>query len=85
MRPQCLTFENAATLNSMRGSSLNISGRPLMTSPTYESDWVETENANVDNEIRIMFKKGDDLRQDKLTLQLLAVIDRVWKDAGNTL
>ena len=78
MRPQLLTFENAATLNNMR-SSINISGR---SSNPYETDWNEIENPNMMNDIRIMFKKGDDLRQDKLTLQLLAVIDRVWKEAG---
>ena len=83
MRPQCLTFENSATLRNMRGSSLNISGRSLLSSSTYECDWMEPDNSNVANDIRIMFKKGDDLRQDKLTLQLLAVIDRVWKEAGN--
>ena len=78
MRPQLLTFENASTLNNMR-SSINISGR---SSSPYETDWIEIENPNVVNDIRIMFKKGDDLRQDKLTLQLLTVIDRVWKEAG---
>lgn len=31
-------------------------------------------------DISIMFKKGDDLRQDRLTLQLLAVMDRIWKE-----
>ena len=30
--------------------------------------------------VAIMFKKGDDLRQDRLTLQLLAVMDRLWKE-----
>jgi hypothetical protein len=29
-----------------------------------------------------MFKKGDDLRQDRLTLQLLSVMDNLWKEAG---
>ena len=81
MRPQLLTFENASTLNNMR-SSINISGR---SSSPYEKDWIEIENPNVINDIRIMFKKGDDLRQDKLTLQLLTVIDRVWKEAGDGL
>ena len=32
------------------------------------------------DKIGIMFKKGDDLRQDRLTLQLLSVMDRVWKE-----
>ena len=69
------------TLNNMR-SSIIISGR---SSSPYEKDWIEIENPNVINDIRIMFKKGDDLRQDKLTLQLLTVIDRVWKEAGDCL
>ena len=29
--------------------------------------------------VTIMYKKGDDLRQDRLTLQLLSVMDRIWK------
>ena len=81
MRPQLMSFENAATLNNMR-SSVNISGRSMLSC---ESDWMEIENQNDINDIRIMFKKGDDLRQDKLTLQLFAVIDRVWKEAGKIL
>ncbi|XP_060062464.1 phosphatidylinositol 4,5-bisphosphate 3-kinase catalytic subunit alpha isoform-like [Ylistrum balloti] len=31
---------------------------------------------------KIIFKHGDDLRQDMLTLQLLGVMDVLWKDAG---
>lgn len=30
--------------------------------------------------LRVLFKAGDDLRQDQLTLQLIAVMDRLWKD-----
>jgi phosphatidylinositol-4,5-bisphosphate 3-kinase len=29
----------------------------------------------------VMFKAGDDLRQDQLTLQLLSVMDNIWKQA----
>lgn len=29
-----------------------------------------------------MFKAGDDLRQDQLTLQVLSVMDKLWKQAG---
>ena len=43
------------------------------------------ENADVNfsrdlADIVIMFKRGDDLRQDRLTLQLLTVMDRLWKE-----
>jgi len=30
----------------------------------------------------IIFKAGDDLRQDELTLQVIKQIDRLWKNAG---
>ena len=81
MRPQLLCFENAATLNNKR-SSFNISGRATAMSSSHDTNWIEMETPNATNDIHIMFKKGDDLRQDKLTLQLLAVIDRVWKESG---
>jgi phosphatidylinositol kinase/protein kinase (PI-3 family) len=30
----------------------------------------------------VLFKKGDDLRQDILTLQMLGIMDSIWKSAG---
>ena len=30
----------------------------------------------------VLFKAGDDLRQDQLTLQLLSIMDNLWKGAG---
>lgn len=40
---------------------------------------------NVDphgEDINIIFKNGDDLRQDMLTLQMLRIMDRIWKTNG---
>jgi phosphatidylinositol-4,5-bisphosphate 3-kinase len=30
----------------------------------------------------IIFKNGDDIRQDLLTLQLIKIMDKIWLDAG---
>ncbi|CAD8067468.1 unnamed protein product [Paramecium primaurelia] len=32
--------------------------------------------------LKIMFKTGDDIRQDMLTLQLIKIMDKIWLDAG---
>ncbi|CAH3118738.1 unnamed protein product [Porites lobata] len=32
--------------------------------------------------VRIIFKNGDDLRQDMLTLQLIKIMDRIWQNEG---
>lgn len=33
-------------------------------------------------DVHIIFKAGDDLRQDALTLQMLSLMDQLWKQAG---
>ncbi len=32
--------------------------------------------------VQIIYKAGDDLRQDMMTLQLLRLMDKIWQDAG---
>lgn len=42
--------------------------------------WLTFENAEPKGKpIVVMFKAGDDLRQDQLTLQVLSVMDKLWK------
>lgn len=45
--------------------------------------WTVYENVDQHGEdINIIFKNGDDLRQDMLTLQMLRIMDRIWKSNG---
>lgn len=45
--------------------------------------WLVFTNAEEMGEpFSVIYKVGDDLRQDALTLQLLSTMDRVWKEAG---
>ncbi|XP_054714639.1 phosphatidylinositol 4,5-bisphosphate 3-kinase catalytic subunit delta isoform-like [Uloborus diversus] len=45
--------------------------------------WLAFENTdNHGKDVFIIFKNGDDLRQDMLTLQMIRIMDRLWKDEG---
>lgn len=45
--------------------------------------WLVFENSDkLADDICLMYKNGDDLRQDMLTLQMLRVMDSIWKSAG---
>lgn len=45
--------------------------------------WLVFENAeDGGNPVAIMFKAGDDVRQDCLTLQLIRLMDEMWRDEG---
>ncbi len=45
--------------------------------------WLVFTNAEaVGNPVTVIFKAGDDLRQDVLTLQMLRLMDKLWKKEG---
>jgi phosphatidylinositol kinase/protein kinase (PI-3 family) len=45
--------------------------------------WLGFVNADSDgDELKVIFKEGDDLRQDMLTLQMLRIMDRMWRNHG---
>lgn len=71
MRPQMITFQGGigtADLSRCRSeTSLTVVVSPF---------------AGMGDDIVIMYKKGDDLRQDRLTLQLLKIMDLLWKESG---
>ncbi|BFZ23020.1 hypothetical protein BsWGS_26059 [Bradybaena similaris] len=53
---------------------MNSKKRPL---------WLVWSNAdNIGTDIQIIYKNGDDLRQDMLTLQILQVMDNIWQAEG---
>ena len=43
--------------------------------------WLEFECDDSEN-ISLLYKEGDDLRQDMLTLQTIGIMDRLWKNHG---
>ena len=45
--------------------------------------WLVFENADpLGDDYYVMFKSGDDLRQDVLTLQMIRIMDRLWQSEG---
>ncbi|KDO31801.1 hypothetical protein SPRG_03721 [Saprolegnia parasitica CBS 223.65] len=45
--------------------------------------WLVFENAEAGGDpVTVIFKSGDDVRQDSLTLQLIRVMDELWRERG---
>ncbi|GMH94167.1 hypothetical protein TrST_g4028 [Triparma strigata] len=66
----------------MRARSIKIDKCRVMESKK-KPLWLVFEDAdNEQNEITVMFKAGDDLRQDQLTLQVLGIMNSLWKGEG---
>jgi phosphatidylinositol-4,5-bisphosphate 3-kinase len=65
-------------INSSKCKILSSAKRPLLLS------WKnKCEYANLyENTFELIFKHGDDLRQDMLTLQILKLMDSIWKNEG---
>lgn len=63
---------------------MNSKKKPFFLTFHNAAPFAKNENdKNDDNDlIQMMFKVGDDLRQDQLTLQIMKVMDHLWKDQG---
>ena len=67
---------------TMECSGLHIGKCKVMDSKKLPL-WLVFKNADpLGSSIYIIFKAGDDLRQDLLTLQMLELMDNVWKTSG---
>ncbi|KAL1502865.1 hypothetical protein ABEB36_007943 [Hypothenemus hampei] len=67
---------------SYRCSKIRISECRVMDSKM-KPLWIVYENSDrYGEDIYVIFKNGDDLRQDMLTLQMLKIMDRLWKKEG---
>lgn len=44
--------------------------------------WLVFNRANNKGKYTFLFKHGDDMRQDMLTLQLLKAMDEIWQSKG---
>jgi len=63
-------------------AGLEIAGCRAMSSKMVPL-WLKFKNAHETGAPAIvLFKQGDDLRQDQLTLQLIRVMDLIWKEDG---
>ena len=94
-RPQMLSFDNAESRSNHNPApdrsqtSIDLEDDDASAAA---SDWAMaiprhpqaksiSHNLKKDT-ITMMYKKGDDLRQDILILQLVTVMDRLWKAEG---
>ena len=63
-------------------SGLEVDGCRSMSSKMVPL-WLKFSNAShPEHPAIVLFKAGDDLRQDQLTLQLIRVMDTLWKEDG---
>ena len=95
-RPQMLSFDNAESRSNpnptppdRNQTSIDLEDDDASAAA---SDWAmaiprQPQAKSISHNLKkdtnsMMYKKGDDLRQDILILQLVTVMDRLWKAEG---
>ena len=63
-----------STLNVPKCKVMNSKKKPL---------WLAFDNVDsLGDRVMVMFKSGDDLRQDQMTLQIIRFVDALWIKEG---
>ncbi|XP_060064523.1 phosphatidylinositol 4-phosphate 3-kinase C2 domain-containing subunit beta-like, partial [Ylistrum balloti] len=80
-------FEDRGSILLPYNPGLAVSGIDLKSCSYFTSNALPLKlvfrSTNIKNEpIYVMFKVGDDLRQDMLTMQMVKIMDRLWLRAG---
>lgn len=84
-----LSSSTSSTFHDVDSSNSNI--RATSTIEVIDTSWKASLIASQDrpdtdlrsgSRVRVMYKEGDDLRQDVVVLQFLQLMDKLWKDAN---
>ena len=75
-----MTSSSDSAKNSIKVSTAELSSQPV--APTSVNEKSKNNSKPTVATSAIIFKIGDDLRQDMLTLQIIRIVDSIWRQEG---